>query len=135
VLIEWTDNLKLGLAEVDGQHQALAAWLNRLEAAALAPDPAAALAVLDALYAATRDHFAFEEQLMAEIAFPGAVAHRREHVMLAAELKSFIAAVRKGGERLDAAALAALKKWLVAHIIGSDRAFVTRFLEARGKPV
>jgi hemerythrin-like metal-binding protein len=134
VLIEWSESLCLGLGEVDAQHREMAELLNRLQGAASGSDPGPALGILDELYLHTRDHFGFEERLMAENAYPGAVEHRREHLMLMAELKSFIAGVRRGGEQLDAAALAGLKKWLVGHIIANDRALVEYLQQAWPEP-
>jgi hemerythrin len=134
VLIEWSESLCLGLEEVDAQHRTMAELLNRLQTAASGADPGPALGILDELYLHTRDHFGFEEALMAGSAYPGAVEHRREHLMLMAELKSFIAGVRRGGELLDAAALAGLKKWLVGHIIANDRALVEYLRQARPEP-
>lgn len=131
MLIEWNNALCVGMPAIDEQHRAMAALLEELETALhdSAPEPVVHF-LLDRLYDHTRVHFGFEEKAMAQMDFAGAVEHRREHVMLLAELKSFIAGVRKGQERLDSAALEELKRWLVGHILGSDRTFAAAALEA-----
>jgi hemerythrin len=131
VLIEWNNGLCVGLPTVDEQHRELAELLNRLEAAMDASASQDVLfGLLECLYEHTRSHFEHEDQAMGRMAYAGAVEHRREHVMLLAELKTFMVRLRKGNERLDAAALQDLKKWLVGHVLGSDRAFAAAAIDA-----
>jgi hemerythrin-like metal-binding protein len=109
----------------------MADLLNELEAVVVAAAADDLLfAVLERLYDHTRAHFELEEQAMAQMTYAGAVEHRREHLMLMAELKTFIARLRKGNEQLDNAALQELKTWLVGHVLGTDRSFAAAAVEA-----
>lgn len=124
--IEWRNEFSLGIESVDREHRGLADALNQI--AALVPirntaGVAEAVERLRALYRQTQDHFLHEEGLMEGMQYADLAAHRREHMMLLAELKSFTAQVEAGTEILDMPALASLKAWLLAHTTGPDRAF------------
>jgi len=93
----------------------------------------AVIALLDELYAHVREHFMHEEALMEEISFADLHTHHNEHLLLLAELKSFIAHTRSSETRLEPHSISALKDWLVVHIKGSDRAFAESFHRARIK--
>jgi len=136
--VELAPGLLLDIRSVDAEHLELADLLNRL--AGLQPGDAAAgdgvsngtaeadgaaqlLALLDQLEAETRAHFASEEQLMQEAAYPAWRAHRREHTMLMAELRCFVREIHQGAGHLQLRDLLSLKQWLVGHIAGADRKF------------
>lgn len=129
--IEWNDNLALGIPELDRQHRDLAELIARIAAAAGTAtersDPAVP-ALLDKLYRETQAHFKQEETMMAATQYQGAAEHRREHTMLLAELKSWTHQVREGHASVRTQELIALKRWLVAHIVGPDRTFAKAYL-------
>lgn len=70
-----------------------------------------------------RHHFRDEEALMLRSRYRRYDMHRREHCMLLAELVRLARAHQEGTERIDVAALTALKHWLLTHIAGSGREF------------
>jgi hemerythrin len=70
-----------------------------------------------------RHHFRDEEALMLRARYRRYEMHRREHCMLLAELVSLARGHQEGSERIDVAALTALKHWLLTHIAGSGREF------------
>lgn len=70
-----------------------------------------------------RHHFRDEESLMLQSRYRRYEMHRREHCMLLAELVSLARGHQEGRERVDVAALTALKHWLLTHIAGSGREF------------
>lgn len=148
IFITWRDNLNLGIPEIDDQHKALAGMLNdiasmlhgnngsdqiqaEVEATATAQHSGSAhaglveqdpvLMLLEKLVRHTREHFACEEALMQASGYPDLNTHRREHVMLLAELKQFLTSVEEGGLELTMESLSALKHWLIAHIVESDQ--------------
>lgn len=136
--IEWRDHLALGVPELDEQHRQLAVLINRIAEASgvadagpeAAADPAVA-ALLEKLYRETRRHFEQEEALMAAVDYPGAAEHRREHVMLLGELKSWSLQVRRRNTPVRERDLAELRDWLVGHVVGPDREFARAYLAWR----
>lgn len=72
--------------------------------------------LVEHLYRKTKEHFKYEEAAMQEAGYPGFVAHRREHIMLLAELKLAI-------NKADSDMVRELKTWFMAHIKHSDCRF------------
>lgn len=86
-----------------------------------------ALGFLRELEKLTEEHFRDEEAIMENAAYPDLVDHRREHVLLLAELKEFVREIRDGEETLQACHLVALKNWFVGHIVTTDMEFSRYF--------
>lgn len=70
-MIEWTEDLSVGIASVDQEHRNLITLLDDLFEAALAKKRnVAALRALDALVTATSVHFRNEEGFFARTGYP-----------------------------------------------------------------
>ena len=82
---------------------------------------------LDDLIRRTEEHFLDEEQLMKKIGYSGLIEHKREHMLLLAELKAFIRNIKNGTEQLDLKSIDSLKNWFVQHIHSSDKEFANVF--------
>lgn len=84
-LIDWTDDLKVGVDFMDEDHQDFVALINRFAEAA---DDA-----LPDLYAQilhhTEDHFAREEELMRRVGFFAYDCHKGEHARVLGEMRHF----------------------------------------------
>jgi hemerythrin len=128
----------LGVDFMDWDHRCLVALFNRcvrdLEAwrsrGAPTPGFSRPLATLDALGALTRAHFRREEAVMREAGYPSLVPHKSEHDMLLAEYTVMLREIRAAGpDGLDFAAFAALKQWLIGHLLGDDRTLAKYLLE------
>ena len=74
-LMEWTENLELGVDRMDETHREFVAQLNALHAA---PQDEF-LPMLDAFIEHTVEHFAQEQHWMSEMEFPPMHCHLREH--------------------------------------------------------
>jgi hemerythrin-like metal-binding protein len=85
---------------------------------------------LDELQKLTTQHFVDEEQLMKKINYSGISEHKREHLMLLAELKAYIRDIKSGIERLDMKNINALKSWFVLHIRSRDTELSKAFHQA-----
>jgi hemerythrin len=137
-------SLKLHIFEVDEEHRELVSRINRIAASAglhalwhsqpnreqPSIDCTLISTLLNDLDSKVHDHFASEEAFMQEARYHDLEEHKREHLMLQAELKGFTQAVCKGEERVDTDAIIALKHWLIGHIIGADKEFA-KFYHAR----
>ena len=126
--IQSRKHLILEIPALDREHAALTAILNELaqivtQTAVNAEGRRRIPELLRQLDSETADHFQHEEGVMESIDYPALADHRREHLMLHAELKAFIKDVVEGREELGLATLNALKFWLIDHILNADKVF------------
>ncbi|HGG59014.1 MAG TPA: hypothetical protein ENK26_03735 [Gammaproteobacteria bacterium] len=136
----WDDDLLIGVADLDEQHEACARLLERLFRVLFEAEnsgdslPSTSIAELSRLFedlhALISEHFLEEETLMREVDFPGRDNHIREHNMLRAELLHYKGTLLHQDGGLDIKMLMRLKKWFVSHIVHKDRDFAD-FLKTR----
>ena len=70
-LIEWTDELSVGIQEIDDQHRLLVSILNKLHTAMYEHQgKEVAEKILNELVDYTKIHFAVEESLMRVLGYP-----------------------------------------------------------------
>jgi hemerythrin len=129
---EWTPDLSVGVDLIDREHQELFARANALIMAAATT--AAADQSLEALrfladYVVT--HFDAEEQLMAEVSYPDAPAHRAEHDWFRGELARMTRRFSLIGADpvLELMVQREVCEWIYRHVAGTDRRlgqYVTR---------
>lgn len=122
----WHPAMAFGHQLVDEAHQQLAEFADLSEAALRAGNAPALAAGLRSLLTSSGDHFAMEEQLMAETRYPEAEAHREAHAAFLIELRALLLEVERsgigGGVRLwfDAR----LAAWMRYHVKGRDAALM-----------
>lgn len=127
----WNDSLITGVRQIDLQHQELIELINALEAAHAAGRRQEAIEEeLPKLNAYVLFHFGTEGSLMPAADPDHVAAHRRQH----AEFADRIAALRQEpAENIDLPELIAyLNRWLVEHIMKTDRELGRQIL-AQGK--
>jgi hemerythrin len=135
--LSWRNDWLLGLHEIDEQHIALAAQLNRIHDVMVREGTrqkcdSKACHHLHHLVDMTRKHFRNEERVMRDLAFPGLAEHHREHVMLLAELQDLIRDIEDGEREFSLTTLKSLKLWQIDHVISSDREFMEYFRGQHG---
>jgi hemerythrin-like metal-binding protein len=120
----WNESLSLGVPEIDAQHKG---FLDIISEACKALTTYQAVARVEDLLARlehyTVSHFADEEALMAQHAFPSLDGHRESHALFinrVQELREKVAV----GERVGLPMLHLLSDWLAFHINQADRHFV-----------
>lgn len=133
-LIEWKPEYSVAIDSIDKQHQALVALIAHLQEAML---EGRTKQVVGPLFASmnryTKYHFAFEEKLLEENAYPGLEAHRQEHARLIAELKELEAKYLQGTLHAGAPLMKLLRSWLVDHICVHDKEYGV-FLSTKNLP-
>src|SRR3954454_24897992 len=78
-LMAWTDKLSVGIAVIDDDHKKLVGMVNELYDAMRAGHGKDKLGgIPDRLVQYTKFHFAREEKLFAQTAYPGAVPHKEQ---------------------------------------------------------
>ena len=124
----WQENFSVGDAMIDAQHRRIIEILNLLydllHSDAVGDDFANGLReVFWELHTYVAEHFAYEEQRMAEAHYPEGElrAHRAEHASLIEKVMAFEAAISSGENEAIAEVLPFLYgDWLIKHICGSD---------------
>ncbi len=124
MVLQWDPALALGHAEIDAQHQELFRRFAALVEAMDSGNVQAVGGLFDYLGDYVKTHFAAEEQVMAETAYPGAHVHAAAHARFVREYGE----LRMLFDAAGASPCVAVKTrvwiedWLRAHIAGVDQA-------------
>ncbi|WP_136416502.1 MULTISPECIES: bacteriohemerythrin [Oxalobacteraceae] len=124
--LTWTNELAIGHALIDADHQHIFDIANRLQAeisdaeTAEPPEYSIVGEVLVELIEHTGGHFMREEALMQTIGYPLYEAHKREHDMLMEKVNHLHRQFMDGQNNLALEVSEFLRKWLVRHIFNSD---------------
>ncbi|UCH72710.1 MAG: hemerythrin family protein [Rhodospirillales bacterium] len=121
--IEWTDEFLIGIPELDHEHRALVRDINRLHRALGAhPDRTRIADTLGEILARMQAHFALEESVMKEHAYPHYGPHKAEHEVLLDTVTGYIVRFnQEPGTDVVAGLGAKLGEWIVHHILTSDK--------------
>ena len=119
----WNPDLATGHAAIDNQHKQLIAAVNALfEAYKSGKERQEVERTMDFLVGYTMRHFADEEKLQQEFAYPDYLRHRSIHEEFKDEVKELIAMLHRDGltEDFISRVYVAIGEWLVNHIKGED---------------
>ena len=123
-MIKWSEDLRLGIKDIDEQHQWLFECLARLqESATKGTTDSAVKAALIELGDYVSIHFFMEEGLMRSQQYPELAAHALEHELISRELEELRR--RADGFETFGNTVMLLNDWLVNHIGSSDRRFAS----------
>lgn len=121
--LEWSDKFSTDILSIDRQHQELLFLTQQLlqvlegRDSTLADKQTAFKSLVDHALA----HFAYEERIMRNIAYPGRDKHILEHDELRAEIDHMLSTVLKGEGAADWKGLTSLVQvWLLRHIVSTD---------------
>ena len=122
---EWTDDLSVGIEEIDVQHKLLVELVNRLYEETIVHQ--AELPVLDEilneLVEYTIIHFAVEESLFRIFDYPATEIHTRHHNELKTQVLDLQKKVKRGEVTVNTKLLVFLKNWLQHHILEEDKLY------------
>lgn len=123
-LIEWTEELSVGVQEIDEQHKILVGLLNKFhEAVVTGSDKAMIKSVLKEVTDYTVIHFAVEESLMRIFNYPDYETHKGHHAELAGQVKELQHKVETEEAEVSMEVLSFLRHWLTNHILGDDKKY------------
>lgn len=115
---EWSDDLSVGVHEMDDQHKELIIKINKL-VVDLSEDSPKAYQDFKDLAGFVVQHFKDEEEFMAKIEYPGLDTHKVIHTQLLEKVGEFEGDIKTGS--VDKFKLITfLKMWLRSHIMGID---------------
>jgi len=120
-LIKWTEQLSLGIDEVDREHRQLIELINSLHDTGQAGSDGPLVAeLLEEIYLQIDEHFANEEALMHVIGYRLYREHKEDHEILLDELREFMDEAETEGS-FDATRLSSdLNRWFMDHFHTHD---------------
>lgn len=122
MFIQWSPAFDIDVPLIDRQHRRLAELVNEFHSSCKNGRPGAAVfSVLNTLVKYTDEHFRSEESLMTEVRYPDLIRHRREHERLTLEIFALNEKLSSGDVEVNDETMAFLKRWLLDHILQSDR--------------
>ncbi|QEP43445.1 hemerythrin [Ectothiorhodospiraceae bacterium BW-2] len=128
MLVEWDDELSVGIQEIDEQHKVLVGLVNEMhDAIHEHQGREASIAILVKLVDYTKIHFAVEESLMRIFEYPEYEEHKEQHAALLDEIAIMQEKIDAGGA-ISFQLLHFLKMWLTKHIVDSDKNYTEHFL-------
>ena len=132
--LTWNESRhSVGISLIDAQHREILERANKIADAVASGDRSKAVEeMLDELVLFAREHFAFEERLMAENSYPDMESHVEEHFRLLQQLNNLIkGALHTASSSKAALASAFLTDWVERHILQADKE-LGEFLTAKG---
>jgi hemerythrin-like metal-binding protein len=130
-LLEWSDELSVGIDIIDKQHMILVRAINLL-AMALEKNSERELlaAIFETLADYTVTHFSYEEELFEHFGYPETQQHRDAHQGLLNKVVELKTKFDAGEDNLGPDVLRFLVEWLTKHIMGTDKRYVPFLLGA-----
>lgn len=130
-LIDWRDDFRIGLPEVDHEHRELIDTINGLHAdLGTGADAARVGAVLGEIQAAITAHFALEEKHMAALGYDEFGAHKADHERLLDDILDIMDDLDASGRYEPVALAQSLAGWFGEHFRTHD-ARLHRWLHGR----
>ncbi len=131
-LMEWNEQLDIGVETVDTHHKKLVSMVNSLHEAMQQGQSKEVLGkILHALIVYTEKHFEYEEDLFKQYNYPGYKDHKLEHDELTKQVKTLNEQFNIGSVSISIEVMKFLKNWLSDHIIESDH-LAFDFLKEKG---
>jgi len=127
-IMVWSDDLSVGIQEIDSQHKKLVSLINTLHDAMKAGQGKQALeATLQELADYAVYHFKTEETYMQKFRYPEYTTHKNMHDAFVHKVTDFQKdfAANRLGLTLDVMNI--LRDWVSTHIKGTDKRYVPAF--------
>jgi hemerythrin len=123
-IIQWNQNLSVGVPEIDKQHQRLVKLVNDLHDALHAgKGNDVAAGIIQELVSYSKTHFVYEERQLATAQYPDLGSHKAAHADLIKKVEEFASRIAKGQPGVSIQLSAFLGDWLKTHIMGTDKKY------------
>lgn len=126
-LIRWDDSVKIGIDRVDRQHQRLVVLINKLHSAMR---NRAAQTVMSQIFKELVDytvqHFADEERMLEEAGYEKLAEHKKIHAKMVKQVQEYREQFESGAATVTMDLMNLLSDWLINHIKGIDRQYVSK---------
>ncbi len=129
-MIEWNEKYSVGISMIDEEHKKFIDIINKAIVTKEHNDnPEEIREVLHEMIKYALNHFATEEINMIKFNFPEYQSHRNEHLDFTDKTIAIINKVIKGDKIAANQILEYLKQWLVNHIQGTDKKYISCFIK------
>lgn len=126
--MEWSENLSVGITEIDEQHKKLVSQINTLHDGMRSGQGKDTLEkTLGELAAYTQYHFETEEKYMEKFGYPDFEKHKAEHDAFVGKVVDFQNAYSSGKLGLSIDVMKFLSGWVAGHIRGTDKNYTVCF--------
>jgi hemerythrin len=123
-LINWHPSFSVQVEELDEQHQLLVKMINDLyDAMNVGKDKQILGKLINQLVIYATMHFAREEHYFEKYEYPEIDFHKEEHDDFEDKVSEFERDFLNGSQNLSHEIMGFLGKWLVNHIMGSDKKY------------
>ena len=120
-LINWRNEFRVGVAEVDYEHQELIELINTLHQSVLeGVTREQVVAGLGEIFAQIAAHFALEEKVMRETRYPAYREHKADHEVLLDDLRDIMDEVEDDGDFDETQLSMDLDRWFSDHFRTHD---------------
>ena len=131
--LQWSEEYAVGVEAIDLEHRELFDLYNELHGSMLRGESNSMTAAKrERLVQFTKEHFAAEERLMAESAYPRLAEHREAHLNLSEQVQKMMEEWKSQGSVLNLDAIKFLHDWITSHTLREDRAYYP-WLQGLGK--
>lgn len=121
-LMNWNDDLSVGVKSLDEQHKGLVQTLNDLHAAMMSGRSKNATGpLLQKLVKYTHDHFTAEEAMLRRTQYPEFSRHCEVHKELTRQVEEYVGRYERGEISLSVHLMTFLRDWLTNHIQKEDK--------------
>ena len=132
-LLQWTEQLSVGVDTFDDHHKQMISLLNELHDAMTEGRGSEALSrVLGELIDYTDYHFSAEEEAFDKFGYPEADAHKKAHADLLEKARDLKSQFDSGDTLMSMDVAEFLKRWVTEHIKGDDQKYSDFFAD---KPI
>jgi hemerythrin-like metal-binding protein len=132
-LLEWNDELSVGIEMIDKQHKILIRAINLLAMAVKHNSSHSLMSdIFRTLVDYTDTHFAYEEELFDRFGYPETEDHKAKHRALLHKVVDLKARWDAGESQIGPEVLKFLVDWLRNHILGSDKKYSSFLVSALG---
>ncbi|ABK36769.1 diguanylate cyclase domain-containing protein [Aeromonas hydrophila] len=121
----WQSSHECGHPRIDAEHRQLFVLTNRLleHMKDHQEHPALFLECMESLFDVARHHFAFEEQMLAELGYPELAGHQQDHQLLLQKASQLMTAARAGTLGNDELLNFIIQELVVGHMSQADRRY------------
>lgn len=120
----WDDSYSVKVERCDREHQRLFCIVNALQDAMSAGKGRDFVQrIVQELSGYAKYHFSTEEVLLERASYPGLSQHRAEHQAFITAVAKFEKSITDGNALISVEVMDFLRKWLVDHILKSDRQY------------
>jgi len=132
--LTWNDSLRVGIPEIDRQHQSLAHMINGLHSMLKKEQSRdAQLTIIKQLVVHAKEHFATEEDWFKRYQYPQAESHIQHHQELLKQVVNFMDDLENDKHGVEIRLCLFLSDWLEFHLKDDDQQYC-EFFKSLGGP-